>query len=395
MQYAPRVKHGATPARRAHRSLARAALAATCVAWVACVDQPRRLPVPGAASARDAAGDDDGPEVQLTSAGDEPRAVLRVSYHAGDVFETRFVMVLTDTVSTAGRAPRTFPTALGTVAVRFTVDHVQPGEATVFARVLSANPDEGGAHPERWADTIAAVRDRTWTLRVDDRGRVRRLVLQTEEPRDPRVRSFFLETARRFRLAFTPLPREPVGVGARWEVPLIEHQDGALLSERFTYRLAARQTDAATLALEDQASAAGGGARSSSAGEGAVAAAIGVWRPTRVALDSEGAVAITDATGTYDVRQVGRLEVGPTGARPVPPVATCADLARCCEAAGPLLATEQRTDCRGRVASGDGGACAEFVGNIHSAHALLGMALPEGCRTGHALPPPAARDAGR
>lgn len=217
----------------------------------AALPEPR-LPMPREVRAR------------LLDAGKAPRAVRRYK----PVTETRELeatLAITTEVYRDGVAIP--PVALPPVREGFGVS-IEPTRegATIALRGLAATvadaaPDarpgapadaatgraEAETYLARWR---ALVERRRVSVPVDDRGRPGAIAL-TDDPSATRPDADATrdEWVQRWLGVAVPLPAEPVGVGARWEVVTLLRTGGAVLKQTATYELTAATRDAWTIAL--------------------------------------------------------------------------------------------------------------------------------------------------
>jgi hypothetical protein len=189
----------------------------------------------------------DPPEVTVLVAGRQPREDLRLRPTAGTT-ET-FEMVMTTRMSLAGTAGKLPPTAVPPIAMKGrAIIERSDDEAIAFRyEVDSAEVRDDPQAPPR---LVAAMRDQAATLesysadmRVDAKGGLLGgTVHMPAAAKDP-VQQTLMRVTESMGQLQVPLPREPVGVGAKWRAELRIEQAGLELLQTVHYELQRREGD--------------------------------------------------------------------------------------------------------------------------------------------------------
>jgi|GEM_PF-1048018 len=169
------------------------------------------------------------PTVTLLDAGVEPRAPLRLKLEAGAAEETTIAMRMGVEMTLDGqKVPgRAMPKARLGLSAR--VDAVTEAGATWSATITEASLEESPgtsvAMLGQLREGLAAVKGLTASGRISDRGVTTLAGFAGAEPEGPM--KTLLEGFRESLVQLAvPLPEEPVGVGARWQVEQVVPQGG-------------------------------------------------------------------------------------------------------------------------------------------------------------------------
>ncbi|TNF31220.1 MAG: hypothetical protein EP329_12690 [Deltaproteobacteria bacterium] len=169
------------------------------------------------------------PTVTLLDAGVEPRTPLRLKLTAGAVEETTVAMRMGVEMTLDGQAvPRgAMPSAR--LDLRAKVDAVDGDKARWSVTITEARVDDSGGTPVamlgQLKEGLAAVKGLTASGEVSDRGVTTLAGFAGTAPEGQMAT--LLEGFRESLVQLAvPLPEEPVGVGARWQVEQVVPQGG-------------------------------------------------------------------------------------------------------------------------------------------------------------------------
>jgi len=206
----------------------------------------------------DRAGDvpDRGPfDVVLLSAGEAPRRPLRYRFAPGreEVMRTR--VVTDETKRLADRpAESSGPLAI-LIRTKTSIRDVAPdGDASFAWQSLEVAFEPATDAPAATRDALRLLLEglagRSGSGGYSARG-IRREIRHDAPPdEDAAARKLYDLITAFLEEAPAPLPAEPVGVGARWEVTTAkEHLEGIRITQTVTYELASLDADGATLRL--------------------------------------------------------------------------------------------------------------------------------------------------
>jgi hypothetical protein len=187
-------------------------------------------------------GDVDAFEVALLSPGAEPRRVLRYRPAPGRV-ETMVVAVDTTESKRLGEAE---PTEVSHPRLSFRLrlevtDVAQEGDISFAWRCeeMSLVPVEGTPPPvqEGMRKLAKGIEGRSGSGRMSARGIHRNTSYDTPRPETLYARLVFDSIAEIVEQIATPLPEEPVGIGARWEVSYARNREGVRFTQTVTFEL--------------------------------------------------------------------------------------------------------------------------------------------------------------
>jgi hypothetical protein len=185
------------------------------------------------------------PGVTLLAAGREPRQVLRYRVAPGQVEQAAMTDIRKLSLKFGGGGPvpafERDTEQNSSMASELSVVRLRPREGIEFLWKMTLLPGEGddsGAEGSpSGAPFLDLLEDCPVRVRVDDCGLNLSAALDDPGSVTDDARPFvepFLDTV---RTLIVPLPREPVGVGARWEVSQVMGMMGLRISHTATYEL--------------------------------------------------------------------------------------------------------------------------------------------------------------
>ena len=168
-------------------------------------------------------GSSDTPEVELLSAGDQPRSELRLDLEPGRPVRVAMTVELDIRQTIAGQPSPPVDLPASRMVMAATVEKVSDnGEATVETVIEEADiVDTEGVDPQ----VAKAMRDGMKpfvgyrvTVVMDDRGRVLDTDASEPEGLPAEVEQLVQQLNQQLATVVIPLPEEAVGKGARWKV---------------------------------------------------------------------------------------------------------------------------------------------------------------------------------
>ncbi len=163
----------------------------------------------------------DGPSVEVLDAGAEPRRLLELDLAVGDVVHSQMAMEMASrtTVADTELAEVELPAIL--VDIRTEVLAVDDAEVTVEAEYGSVRVGAGGSDPATAAQVrplIEQLEGVNFEVTATPNGEVIDAQTSGAENLDPAAASMLSQITEQPAQLSTPLPTEPVGPGARWEI---------------------------------------------------------------------------------------------------------------------------------------------------------------------------------
>lgn len=214
----------------------------------------------------------DGPEpkakadphgVRLVEAGTEPRQKLRYKFVVGRT--DRLQMTTTSSMKMQmGEQKADVPTApaVRVVAALTVKDVAADGSArrTLLLEDVGLLPGPGLSKEQRdqAEKNLSALEKLTGKDRVDSRGFVRQVELDSSKIDNPALKQALASMQQTFDQMGAPFPEEAVGVGAKWQVKSRIDQMGIKLSQIADYELAEISGDKGKIKVKIQQTAPGG-----------------------------------------------------------------------------------------------------------------------------------------
>lgn len=186
--------------------------------------------------------------IKLLDPGAEPRNVLRFHPKAGDkqslVLTMKIGMAIT--VGDMPEQPIKLPTMKLTMDV--TVNDVSTNEDISYSIVTSdasivEEPDIVAQVAEAMKNAAAAMKGIGGKGVLSSRGVNLSTDIKAPEGADPQVNQFVDQMKETMAHVSTPLPEEPVGAGAKWEVKIPIKSQGITLNQTETYELVSMDGD--------------------------------------------------------------------------------------------------------------------------------------------------------
>ncbi len=188
------------------------------------------------------------PIVKLMQPGAEPRKVLRLQPKPGDKQTLGLTMKMGMEVGMgAGQAQQMkLPPVL--LTMENTVKNVSPdGDITYESRITDASvADEPGAMPQ----TVEAMKSSVGNIKglagsgiISSRGFKKDTQMKMPESASPQARQAMEQMWEVLSMIAAPLPEEPVGPGAKWEVKMTVKSEGINIIQKATYEVTSIEGD--------------------------------------------------------------------------------------------------------------------------------------------------------
>jgi len=206
-------------------------------------------PGKGAAAAQPAeAAAAPAPTVKVTDLGQGERRELRLRIAKG--WKEAGVMVsrveMATEASGASLPPQKMPAPEVTIRVEVT-DVSADGDFTYTFQFSEVKlTEEEGVSPlalEAMKSQLQSVKGLTGTATVTSRGVVKKVDMKVPDSAAPRVRQTIEGTLQSFKSFSVPLPEEPVGVGARWDVEQVVESGGLKVNQSTGFELVSFRDD--------------------------------------------------------------------------------------------------------------------------------------------------------
>jgi hypothetical protein len=181
-------------------------------------------------------------QVKLLEPGAEPRKVLRFHPKAGD----KQSMVLTMKIGMTVRAGEMPEQAIKLPTIKFVMDVTikdvgTNGDITYNIVTSDASvteePDVIAQVAEAMKNAMGAMKGVGGTGRVTSRGVSKGTEIKAPEGADPQVNQFVEQMKEMMSRVVLPLPEEPVGAGAKWEIKMPIKSQGVTLNQSVALQL--------------------------------------------------------------------------------------------------------------------------------------------------------------
>ncbi|WP_116952645.1 DUF6263 family protein [Jiangella endophytica] len=194
----------------------------------------------------DVACADGPPEATVTGAGDEPRTLMELAPTAGDSAAVDMRMTMGTEISVDGQEQPSTPTPPMVMGMALTIDDVTDDEITMTVTYDRVEVEGGDPATQGLLDTMVGVTGTVTTTRsgafVDGAMDLTGL--------DPTLAATMQQLDSQLANLTVPLPTEPVGLGATWDVATAVDSQGFTFCNTFSYTLTSFDGDAYELAVE-------------------------------------------------------------------------------------------------------------------------------------------------
>lgn len=192
------------------------------------------------------------PIVRLLEPGAEPRSDLSYTLVKGTSQKMAMAMDMAVGLKTKGQSAPSMPMPRMTMTFdTTTADKNGAGEFKIDSRLVATSVDPSGGQQEQMARAlrpqIEAMKGLGMTYWVNPRGNVRDVKLDVPPSVPAAAQQIMNGMSHSFESMVTPLPQEPVGVGARWQVVSRLNTGGADILQSAIYTLKSRSGQRASL----------------------------------------------------------------------------------------------------------------------------------------------------
>jgi hypothetical protein len=182
------------------------------------------------------------PEVKLLSPGAEPRKELRLSPKAGDKQTMVMVMKTAMEMSVGGTANPPVKLPAMRMTMEMSVKSVTPDGDIHYEFILNDAEvmDEPGVLPQvasAMKTALSSAKGMSGAGVMSNRGFNKGTTINVPPGADAQLRQLLEGMKDSFNQIAAPLPAEPVGNGAKWEVKMLLQQQGMQLEQTATYDL--------------------------------------------------------------------------------------------------------------------------------------------------------------
>src|SRR5258706_719429 len=197
---------------------------------------------PAAAEADVASGKSGGGSVKLLVPGKEPRTALRFHPKTGDKQSVEMSIKMGMGMKIAdANTPIKMPAMQ--LQMDLTVTDVSPSGDIKYESVMTeaTTSDDSDALPqvaESMKNAMSKMKGLTGNGILSSRGENKGLTMKAPPDADPQFRKAMDQVNETFGRISTPLPEEPIGVGAKWEYRFPVKSQGILINQVMTYELA-------------------------------------------------------------------------------------------------------------------------------------------------------------
>jgi hypothetical protein len=201
-------------------------------------------------SARPDAPPAGSPTVRLLSAGSDPKSVMRLHVKKGDAQSMQMTMILKMRIGTTNNIELP-PMRMG---VSMSILDVSPnGDFRAKWTLDNVGVDSTAAMPSAQVDQLralfAGMVGTNGHMVVTNRGFLRSADLEVAPSMDSKLRQMVESMKDSMGQMVSPLPEEPVGPGATWEVATDVAQGGMTIHQRTTNELLSRTGDTGKIKL--------------------------------------------------------------------------------------------------------------------------------------------------
>ena len=194
------------------------------------------------------------PIVRVLDAGPEPRSDLSYALTKGTSQKMAMAMDMAVSVKTKGQTmPQTPMPRMTMIFDTTSADKNAAGEFKIDARLTGTSVDPNGGQQEQMARAlrpqIEALKGLGMLYWVNPKGHVHDVKLDVPASAPPAAQQIMNGMSQSFESMVTPLPPDPVGVGARWQVVSRISTGGADILQSAIYTLKSRLGPRATLGV--------------------------------------------------------------------------------------------------------------------------------------------------
>jgi hypothetical protein len=175
--------------------------------------------------------------VKLISPGSEPRAPLRLHPKEGDKQTTTLSITTKNEMSVGGNKMPDMPSPAIAITSEATVKSVSPDGDINYQIVTTDSP------------AVPQLKGMTATGTLSSRGINKSIDIKMPSGLPPQVAQLADQIKEGYSTAAQPLPEEPVGIAAKWEVKIPSKSGGISLLQTLTCELASLEGDKAVIKI--------------------------------------------------------------------------------------------------------------------------------------------------
>ena len=184
------------------------------------------------------------PIVKLLSGGAEPRRPMRFKLAKGAKETVDLTMTMSVSMDVPDLGPQSIDTPPLTMSMDLAVTDVTPGGDIVLSLVITGAAMEGAQIPAGIMDPLKGL---SAVMTISDRGVVKAVQFDESKMLDPATKKMMQASG--FERMSAPMPDEPVGVGATWEVVQKIDSGGMSLDQKAIYEVVAMDASSTTLSV--------------------------------------------------------------------------------------------------------------------------------------------------
>jgi hypothetical protein len=189
--------------------------------------------------------------LKMLDAGAEPRLQPRYSLKQGKTFRLGLLQKNRIAMKANGESmPPSDVPAIKTV-LQWDVTEAQGDTAKLAFKVVSAKVQGNAADPmaAQVNELLAGFKSFRGSQRIDTRGKLIDFTIDESQETQPQLAQAIESVKQSLGQMVAPLPEEPIGVGARWQVVSRLEQFGLQLTQRVEYRVISVQPKGITAAV--------------------------------------------------------------------------------------------------------------------------------------------------
>jgi len=187
-------------------------------------------------------------QVKLLEPGSEPRKALRFHPKAGDKQSMVMTMKMGMAVKVGDMPEQAIKLPAMKLVMDMTVKDVASSGDITYDIVtsdasISDEPDVIAQVAEAMKNAVGGMKGIGGTGTISSRGISKGTDIKVPEGADPQVKQFVDQMKETMSRVASPLPEEPVGAGAKWEIKMPIKSQGMTLNQTATYELVSLEGD--------------------------------------------------------------------------------------------------------------------------------------------------------
>lgn len=199
-------------------------------------------------------------KVELLEAGTEPKQQLRFAPPANAKQTVQMTMKMDMAMSVAGQTQQTIATPPMQMTMEAQVTKVD-ANGDIYANFSYTDADvvTGTNTPPEVANAMRSQLKKlvgtSGSMVVDNQGNTKQAKVNLPEGLDPNTKQMMQQMVNSLKQISSPVPAEPVGIGAKWRVPNAVTTNGMTVNQTATYELVELKDNVATMQvnMEQQA----------------------------------------------------------------------------------------------------------------------------------------------